>query len=672
MAVIVQRMVDSEKSGVAFSIDSVKGLDKEIIIEAVDGLGEKLVSGHVTPDYYSYNWYEEKLTSYDGGVLSKEDVRKLAAVIVDIQVYYGFPVDVEWAIAGGKIYILQSRPITTISYKSIPIEWTTADFRDGGVSGAACKALMGSLYGLVFNASFLESLKTIKMLSKKYNESIYETFFARPYWSLTIEKECFAKLPGFVEREIDEDMGVVPTYEGDGVVTKTGIKSLWSGIRTLNAISKHVKNMESKADISMSDLLARFEELENTGLDDKTPDEIHKLWVSFVNNDYYLSETTYFSYIFCNMILSTLFKDKIKKHIPANEIMDLMIGLSDLSHMRPIYEMWDMSRHKYSDEKFRGFIAKYKHHSQHELDISYPNWDEKPDVARAIIDSFSKLDDSRNPKETGEKQRRKFLDTLSKIPDKLHKDVYRLRRFLWLREEFRDVSTKSYYLIRRLTLALGRAWANSGVIEAADDIFFLTVADIEGRTRLNRVPSATHCAAPEFRSQESEFRIKTSDAAQQLGFCLCCEDICGLKETVNKNKKYYSSFVNFKNPNEVGNRHVAVYRQPDGAMILKGVPCSGGTITATARVIKNIHDADRLEQGDILVTKCTDPAWTAVFSKLSGVITETGGMLSHAAVVSREYGISCILVVKNATDIIKDGDIITMDSKTGEIFKETR
>ncbi|MCL2164624.1 MAG: PEP-utilizing enzyme, partial [Oscillospiraceae bacterium] len=106
-----------------------------------------------------------------------------------------------------------------------------------------------------------------------------------------------------------------------------------------------------------------------------------------------------------------------------------------------------------------------------------------------------------------------------------------------------------------------------------------------------------------------------------------------------------------------------------GGVILKGVPCSGETITGTARVIKDIHDSHRLHDGDILVTKCTDPAWTAVFSKIGGVITETGGMLSHAAVISREYGISCILVVKNATDVIKDGDTITMDCRTGEILK---
>jgi len=624
MAVIVQQMVNSEKSGVSFSIDSVNGFDKEVIIEAVNGLGEKLVSGHVTPDYYSYNWYDEKFTTYNGDVLSQDEVKKLAEIIIEIQIYYGFPVDVEWAITGNTIHILQSRPITTISYKAIPIEWTTADFRDGGVSSSACKPLIGSLYGLLFTASFLNSLQTIKLLSKDYNDSIYETFFARPYWSLTMEKECFAKLPGFVEREIDEDMGVVPTYDGDGVVTKITMKSIWNGIIALSAISKHIKRMKAKADSDIEDLLTRFQKVESIDLSNKTTEELHKIWIDFVKKDYYLSEYTYFQYIFCNMILSTLFKDKIKKYLPQSEIMNLMIGLSDLSHLRPIHEIWKMSRYEYGNAELEDFIAKYKHHSLHELDISYPNWDETPDIVRGMIADFGKLDDSQNPRILGEKQKLKYIDTLAKVPKKLHKDVEQLRKFLWWREEFRDVSTKSYYLVRRLTLALGKAWESDGILDSADDMFFLAVGDIE--------------------------------------------DKIDLKEKVSKNKKYYNSFINFKNPNEIGSRHVARQTRIDGTQILKGVPCSGETITATARVIKDIHDAGRLQQGDILVTKCTDPAWTTIFSKLGGVITETGGMLSHAAVVSREYGISCILVVKNAIEVIKDGDVITMDCQTGEIY----
>jgi pyruvate,water dikinase len=236
---------------------------------------------------------------------------------------------------------------------------------------------------------------------------------------------------------------------------------------------------------------------------------------------------------------------------------------------------------------------------------------------------FSELDDSHDPKALGDKQARKYFDTLAKAPKKLHKDIDQLRKFLWWREEFRDISTRSYYIIRKLTVALGEAWERDGILKSAEDIFFLSVGDIADKSVDNTL----------------------------------------------KNKKYYNSFINFKNPNELGNRYIMRETKINGAQILKGVPCSGETVKATARVIKDIHDAGRLLQGDILVTKCTDPAWTATFSKLSGVITETGGILSHAAVVSREYGLACILLVKNATDKIRDGDIITMDCRTGEIYK---
>jgi pyruvate,water dikinase len=624
IAVIIQRMINSEKAGVAFSIDSINGLDKEIIIEAVNGLGEQLVSGHAIPSCYSYNWYDEKITTYNGDVLTQGEVKNLSDIILKIQISYGFPVDVEWAITGKEIHILQSRPITTIGYKAIPDEWTTADFRDGGVSAATCKALMGSLYGLVFNSAFLDSLKAIKLLSNNYNDSIYETFFARPYWCLTIEKKCFAKLPGFIEREIDNDMGIVPTYEGEGITTKLSLKSLWSAINTLGAVKKHIKIMRSKAESRKADLLKQFEYVEDMDLSTLKEYELYEIYIKFIKENYFISEYIYFSYIFCNMVLSTLFKDKIKKYIPANEIMNLMSGLSNVSHMRPIYDMWDMSRAKYSEDEFENFIKKYKHHSQHELDISFPNWDESPDIVKEMIADFLQSDDSQNPKILGENQKIKFTDTLSKLPKKLHKEVEQLRTFLWWREEFRDISTKSYYLIRKLTLALGKEWEKNGILTSADDMFFLTFADIASKNNL--------------------------------------------KKAANKNKQYYNSFINFNNPNEIGSRHTAHQIKTDGDSILKGIPCSGETITGTARVIKDIHDAHRITQGDILVTKCTDPAWTAVFSKISGVITETGGMLSHAAVVSREYGISCILIVKSATDVIKDGDIITMNCKTGEIF----
>jgi len=623
MAVIVQRMAQAEKAGVAFSIDCVNGLDKEIIIEAVSGLGEQLVSGHVNPDYYSYNWFEEKFTAYDGGVLTKAEVKKLSAVILDIQIYYGFPVDVEWAVAGGEIYILQSRPITTINYRAINGEWTTADFRDGGVSVSVCKPLMASLYGLCFDDSVLKSFQKVKLASKKI-KSMYDVFFARPYWNWSVTKAGFAKLPGFVERKVDEDMGLAPSYEGDGTVTKKTPKTMCNALNSLLSIKAHLYRMKRTASKKQARLFSRLAEVEKLDLNNKTAAELHKIWRDFIENDYHLIECTYFCYIICTMLLSSDFKAKMTNHLSESDIVTLMGGLSNVSHMRPIYEMWSMSRKDYSADELARFIEKYRHHSKHELDISYENWDESPGTVAAQIADFAQLDESQNPELLSLAQQKKYREALEKLPKKLHRHVERFRYFLWWRDELKDLSTKTYYSVRRLSLALGKALEETGGLAGADDIFFLTAAEI----------------------------------AQNKN----------LKEAVARNKKYCQSFLNFKNPNELGNRFTQRRETVTGTQVLKGVPCGGKSTAGTARVIRDIDDIHRLKPGDILVTAYTDPAWTAIFSKLSGVITETGGILSHAAVVSREYGLPCILVVKNATSVIRDGAAVTMDCDSGEIF----
>jgi pyruvate,water dikinase len=626
MAVIVQKMVNADCAGVAFSVNPINGKDTEMLIEAVEGTGEKLVSGLVTPESYAYNWYDETSHDFSHLILSYDKMNELCDIVLSIQEFYGFPVDVEWAIQNDEIYILQSRPITAISYQGIPEEWTTADFRDGGVSASCCKTLMASLYGLVFHDSFLSSVKTIKLLKDSDQPSIYKVFYGRPFWMLSLEKELFAKLPGFVEREIDADMGIVPSYEGDGRVTRTTPQSILQALRVLYAVNAHLKRMQRSAKSKKEKILLGFAKYEELDLSQYSASRLHDLWKEFVFEHYYFSEYTYFQYIFCNMILSTLLKDKFKKHLSEHEITGLYMGLSDLSHMRPIYDAWALSRTKMSERDFAAYLQTYKHHSLHELDISYPNWDEMPEVARSLIKDFTREEDDQNPKRLCDIQRSKYEELYHKLPRKLQKDVLRLRDFLWWREEFRDVSSKSYYIMRRLTLALGKKWVDLGKLQSEEDIFFLSVEDIKRGDQL-------------------------------------------LTPAV-KNKRYYNSFFHYDCPGEIGNRHARRMNKKPAPGSLCGVPCSGVYAKGRARVIADIHDAHRLQKGDILVTRCTDPSWTAVFGKLGGVITQTGGMLSHAAVVSREYGIACILVVKDATKVIKDGDIVIMDCNTGEITIE--
>ena len=144
-----------------------------------------------------------------------------------------------------------------------------------------------------------------------------------------------------------------------------------------------------------------------------------------------------------------------------------------------------------------------------------------------------------------------------------------------------------------------------------------------------------------------------------------------LLEIIGRNRLYYRSFRNYDNPNEIGLRYdgsETSNQVKNNGNVLHGIPCSPGVVTGTARVIKDIFDAHRLEKGDILITRFTDPAWTQKFSLLSAVATETGGLLSHAAVISREYGMPSVLAVNGLTSNIKDGQIITIDGCKGEII----
>jgi pyruvate,water dikinase len=141
----------------------------------------------------------------------------------------------------------------------------------------------------------------------------------------------------------------------------------------------------------------------------------------------------------------------------------------------------------------------------------------------------------------------------------------------------------------------------------------------------------------------------------------------------HQNMDYAHGFEKYSNPNEIGYRYNVLTPHPCSgasyeAPTLQGIGCSAGKIKAKARVITDISQSSRLKSGEILVTHFTDPGWTPLFSLASGVICETGGLLSHAALISREYGIPSVLNVKDATTSIKDGQEIEIDGTCGEVY----
>jgi phosphohistidine swiveling domain-containing protein len=193
-----------------------------------------------------------------------------------------------------------------------------------------------------------------------------------------------------------------------------------------------------------------------------------------------------------------------------------------------------------------------------------------------------------------------------------------------------------YALVRRAARELGRRLMARGVIGAPDVVFFL------------RAEEAADAFAGRLRVDEVKGRAR-------------------------RGRRVMRGFARFKNPNEVGARH-AVHKKaaPVGEGALRGIPCSSGVAEGAARVATCLDEARGLVAGELLVAAYTDPGWTPLFSRIAGVVTETGGLLSHAAVIAREYGIPAVLAVPEVTSAVKSGELVRVDGSAGTVERPVR
>ena len=168
MAVVVQEMCDAKYSGICFTCDPINGTDRQMLIEVGEGLGENIVSGQNKPEQYYYNWYDEEASFDDSNkYINKENLIKYAKVFFDIHYFYGYPCDIEFAIKDDKLFILQARRITKIKYQGYKELWSTADFKDGGVSATICYPYMWSLYEYIWEYTLRKFILDSKILTTK-------------------------------------------------------------------------------------------------------------------------------------------------------------------------------------------------------------------------------------------------------------------------------------------------------------------------------------------------------------------------------------------------------------------------------------------------------------------------------------------------------------------------
>ena len=689
MAVAVQLLVPAEAAGVLFTIDPLSGREDRLVVEAVPGLGEALVSGRTDADHWLLEArtgavLEERLAVKRLAVLpGPEGAREvaldpaegarpalppaalpvLAALARAVQEHHGQPMDVEWAWEGGRAFLLQARPVTRIHYAPELGEWTTADLRDGGVSSDVCAPFMASLYESVLQRTLPGYFRAIRLLGPDEAREVrwIQCFFARPYWNMGATKQVLARIPGWDEEAFDRGLGIENPLPGRRTPVTLG--GLLRALPVLRALARHYREQLQRAAALQRAFPARKAPF------DLAPEALAALdeaalgagYRRLLDELYQETEATYFETIYDTQNVKQDLHaalEKARAACPDLDLLRLMSGLLDLSHLRPMRDLHTLAGRLKAEGRgveerdVQAFQRAWPHHGARELDIRVPRWRDDPATVRALLaGALAAWDPARDPAAQAAAQRRAYEDERARAARALRwrpllrrsllNHLDKARAFAWWREELRDLSAQAYDLIRLWTVEVARRLQARGALADLDDVWYAAAPQILAALEGRLSPAA-------------------------------------LREACAEGRRLVRSWRAFKNPNELGTRYTEGAAAaagasagalpgppPDGA--LRGIGGSPGRVEGTARVLLDLADAQRVGPGDVLVTPFTDPGWTPLLGRVAAVVTETGGVLSHAAVIAREYGIPAVLAVPGATRAIPDGARVVVDGSAGAV-----
>ncbi|QLH75657.1 MAG: phosphoenolpyruvate protein kinase [Methanomassiliicoccales archaeon] len=695
IAVVVQKMVSAISSGIMFTKDPLNGDDK-VIIESSWGLGESIASGIVSPDRFVCDGHgklrdrhiSKKLKAFylspsgsrevvvEESAQSKPSINDgqiemLAELGLRLEAHFGSPQDIEWAFDGERLFILQSRPITTLTTDNTL--WTRAygDEYWADVTSPLFFSLLGEYLTKYVNHEGSEIMGYKELTEKKLlrvhkghiyfnSEVLEEVFTYNPKFSRTKEllnyfpikdQERIAKAKTKIAKRLLAEVRIA-ILDPDGVILRTNkAYDRWA-----KRFMESVREFDSKDLRSMTpqQLHEEFKRLENDYLKHfrliRYGMVTHSIGMNLMVKRWLTDWLDDESGVLYSKVISGLKGNKtIETNIALSKLADkarddayVLAGLSGLSSSDFLHKMRTDERMVAFRAEFEGFLRSYGQRS-HTREIYFPRWRDDQtlvvDILRALVRS-SRLDLEKvevQKIEERKKAEKEILDRIGKMRfGPFRKIVFRTvlsyaQTYLMFRENQRFYLDHILDVWRRLFMEYGRRFAEEGMIEAPEDIFFL--------------------------SKEEIF-----DLAEKNGG--------SVRKTVASRKKEFDRYKDRLPPKFLrGNVEFddTVIWQGN-VMKITGTSASPGTFTGTARVVGSIEDLPEVMENEILITSNTDPGWTAVFSKIGGLITETGGILSHGAVVSREYGIPAVTAVKGATKIFKTGQRITLDGNEGAIY----
>ncbi|MBS1890392.1 MAG: phosphoenolpyruvate synthase [Actinobacteria bacterium] len=665
MAVVVQRMVSPTTAGTLFTADPLTGNRKVSSIEAVRGLGEALVSGQVNADGYKVRGGRVvEATAVEEPVLTEARAIELAALGRRIEAHLGRPQDIEWCLDDDGFQIVQSRSITTL----FPIPAAADDANRVYVSVGhqqmmtdPMKPLGLSLWQMTAARPMHEAggrlfVEVTRELGSMAGRAGHLATLGR---SDPLIRDALGTIleRGFVPEIPDEDPTKVPlaggaaaTIETDPAIVAELIERNQASLATLK------REIEGRSGAALFDFIRADIEVGKERLFDPRGLQVimagmQAAWWLNERLEEWLGERNA--------------ADTLAQSAPGNVTAEMGLALLDVADaIRPHPEVVMFLERVEEDEGDRDgfldelptlaggeaaravieeFLATYGMRCVGEIDITRPRWAERPTtLVPIILGNVRNFEAGAGPRrfergrEEAARKERDVVARLRALPDgeekaaQTERMVERLRAFAGYREYPKYGKVSRDFVYKRAVMREAERLAEAGVLTAPEDAFFLRFEELAAAVRDGRAD------ADLIRRRKEEFRAY--------------EALTPPRVLTSEGETLFGSY----------RREGA----PAGALL--GQPVSTGTIEGRARVVRDISRAD-LEPGDILVTRFTDPSWTPLFVAISGLITEVGGLMTHGAVIAREYGLPAIVGVENATELIEDGRRIRLDGTDGYV-----
>ncbi|MFE2021851.1 rifamycin-inactivating phosphotransferase [Streptomyces sp. NPDC059499] len=684
MAVVVQRMAFPHASGILFTADPVTGNRKVATVDAGFGLGEALVSGLVNPDVFTVR--DDAIIAKaiaakqravhalpDGGTqevaidshqqeqpaLTDAQVVRLVRLGRRIEAHFGRPQDIEWCLVDDGFQIVQSRPITTL----FPVpeagdqeNHVYVSVGHGQMMTDPMKPLGFSMWQLTAMVQMHEAggrlfVDVTRRLASPTSRAGLLDAIGRGDPLIRDALETVLERDGFVPSLPDPSPGVPPAGGGPAPIETDPAVVTELIERSQASVAALERDIRTKTGPSLFDfLLAAFEEHKRVlgdplslravmaGMDATwwLNDKLRE-WLGEKN----AADTLTLSApgnITSEMGLALLdVADVIRPH---PEVVAFLQGVGDEDFLDGLAKLPGGAEAR---DAITSYLDRYGMRCVGEIDITRPRWRERPStLVPVILDNvriFEPGAAERRFEQGRQKAREKERDVLSRLralPDGNRKAeetkrmIDRVRTFIGYREYPKYGIVSRYFVYKQALMKEAERLVRAGVLAEKEDIFSLTFQELHDVARSNQVDGRLIEQRKEaFRSYHALTppRVLTSDGEAVTG----------------------------------------AYRRddvPEGALV--GLPVSAGTVEGRARVVLDMAEAD-LEAGDILVTTFTDPSWSPLFVGIAGLVTEVGGLMTHGAVIAREYGLPAVVGVERATRLIQDGQRIRVHGTGGYI-----